>query len=49
MSMDWCVYVLRTDCMYDRAELRPELSGWIVNAMVDTLALLKPFGIPAFS
>jgi hypothetical protein len=27
--------------MYDRAELRSKLSGWNMNAMVDTLALFK--------
>jgi hypothetical protein len=36
-----------TDCMYNRAELRSKLSGWNMNAMVDTLALFKTFGIPA--
>lgn len=35
--------------MYDRAELRSELSGWNMNAMVDTLALLKSFSIAALT
>ena len=43
------MYVRRTDYMYDRAELRSEFSGWNMNAMVDTLALLNSFGIPTLS